>query len=41
VTVQEIKWVEGGGQPANDYTFFHRNRSDDHHLGTAIFITKI
>jgi hypothetical protein len=25
VGVQEVKWGKGGIEPANDYTYFHRN----------------
>jgi len=39
VTVQEVRWVEGGSQPADDYTFFYGNENADHHLGTDFFCT--
>jgi hypothetical protein len=26
VAVQEVRWVEGGNQPADDYTFFYEKR---------------
>jgi exonuclease III len=25
VAVQEVRWVKGGSQPADDYTFFYGN----------------
>jgi hypothetical protein len=37
VAVQGVKWVEGGSQPADDYTFWNCNGSANHHLGTGFF----
>jgi len=31
VSVQDVKWDEGGSQPAYDYTFFHGNVTVNHH----------
>jgi hypothetical protein len=36
VAVQEVRWVEGGSQPADDYTFFYANS----HLVTNFIIHK-
>jgi len=38
VGVQEVIWVEGGSQPADDYTFFCGNGNANHHLGTGFFV---
>jgi hypothetical protein len=38
LAVQEVRWVEGGSQPAADYTFFYRNENTSHHLGTSFFV---
>jgi hypothetical protein len=40
VAVQEVRWVEGGGQTADIYTFLYRNGDTDHHSGTGFFIYK-
>jgi hypothetical protein len=32
VTIQQLRWVEGGTQPAPDYTFFYGNGKCNHHL---------
>jgi exonuclease III len=40
VAVQQVRRVEGGSQPADDYTFFHGNEKANHHLGTGFFIHK-
>jgi len=40
VTLQEVRWVEGGNQSADDYTFFYRNGNAYHRLGTGFFVLK-
>jgi hypothetical protein len=35
VTVQEVRWVEGGSQPAH-YTFFYGNGNANHHIRIEI-----
>jgi hypothetical protein len=40
VGVQEVRWDNGGTEPAGDYTFFYGNGNADHHLGTGFFIHK-
>jgi hypothetical protein len=35
VALQEIRWVEGGNQPANNYTFIYVNVNGNDHLGTG------
>jgi exonuclease III len=37
VAVQEVRWVEVGSQPAEDYTFFYVNGNANHHIGTGSF----
>jgi len=39
--VQEVRWVKCGSHPAEQYTFFYRNRDDSHHLGTGFFVHKV
>jgi hypothetical protein len=34
VAVQNIRWDEGGSQPADDYIFFYGDGNAIHHLGT-------
>jgi len=36
VAVQEIRWVEGGSQPADHHTFFHVNGNTNNHIGPAV-----
>jgi len=40
VAVQEVRWVEGGSQPADNYTFLYGNGNANHHLGTGSFVRK-
>jgi exonuclease III len=40
VTVQEVRWVEGGSQPEGDYTYFFGNGKADHHFGTGFLVHK-
>jgi hypothetical protein len=36
VALQEVRWVESGSHPAENYTFLYGNAN--HHLGTVFFI---
>jgi hypothetical protein len=38
--LQEVRWVEGGSHPMDDYTFFLGNGNANQHLGTCFFIHK-
>jgi len=40
VEVQEVGWVEGGSQPADDYRFFCGDGNANDHLGTEFFLRK-
>jgi hypothetical protein len=40
VAVKEVRWDEGGSQPADDYTFLYGNGNANHHLGTGFFVHK-
>jgi len=33
--VKEFRWVEGGGQPEDDYIVFYGNGNANHRLGTG------
>jgi hypothetical protein len=35
MVAQEVRWAEGGSQPADDFTFFYANENANHHLGQA------
>jgi hypothetical protein len=37
VAVQVERWVEGGSQPADGYTFFYGNGNTNHHLGKGFY----
>lgn len=30
----------GGNEPVGDYTFFYRNKNENHHLDTSFFVYK-
>jgi hypothetical protein len=38
VAVQEVRWENGGSQPADDY--FYENGNANHHLGIGFFVHK-
>jgi hypothetical protein len=40
VGVQEVKWDGGGTEPAGEYTFLYGKGSQNHELGTGLFIHK-
>jgi exonuclease III len=41
VAVQNVRWLEGGSQPADDYTVFPGNGSAKYYLGTGfLYIRK-
>jgi hypothetical protein len=35
VGVQEVRWEDGGMEPAREYTFFYGKRNENHELGTG------
>jgi len=40
VAVQEVRWVDGGDQPADNYKLFHENGNANHQLGTCFLYTR-
>jgi len=36
VAEKEVRWVNVGSQPVDDYTYFYRNGNVNHHLGTGV-----
>jgi exonuclease III len=40
LAVQEVRWEEGGTEPAGTYTFFYGNRNENHDLGAGNFVHK-
>jgi hypothetical protein len=39
VLAQEVRWDDGCGRPADDYTFLYTNGNGSRHLGTGFFVT--
>jgi exonuclease III len=40
VTVNEVRWVEGGSKPADDHTIFYGNWNANHHLRAGFVVHK-
>jgi hypothetical protein len=40
VGVQKVRWDKGGTDRAGDYTFFYGAGTEDHQLGTGLFVHK-
>jgi hypothetical protein len=40
VVVKEVVWVEGGGQPAENYIVLYGNVNANHHLEIGFFVYK-
>jgi hypothetical protein len=38
LAVQEVRCVEVGSQPADDFIFLYGNGRADHHIGTGFFL---
>jgi exonuclease III len=41
VGVQEVRWVKGGTERAEDYTFFYGAGNEDHQLGTGFLCIRV
>jgi hypothetical protein len=40
VAVTQVRWDNGGSQPADNYTLIYCNRNASQHLGQAFFVWK-
>jgi exonuclease III len=40
VGVQEVRWEDGGTEPAGEYTFFYGQGNENYELGTGFFVNK-
>jgi hypothetical protein len=38
VGVQEVRWEDGGTEPAGEYTFFYGKENENQGLGTGFFV---
>jgi exonuclease III len=38
VALQEVRWIESGGQPADVCSVFYENGNDKHYLGIGLFV---